>query len=179
MIFKKPKRKVNKVFIHCSANSNPQWGIEELKASHLSRGFKDIGYHFFIDFTGKIHEGRSLESVPSAQQGHNTNTIAICLHGGQNNQNDFTQKQFNSLIDLCSQINSQYNSISFHGHCEVSDKDCPVFDYKSVLKLDKNGLMQKDKIVSFDDIKEENIYKIKEPTFFDFIMLIVNAIFKK
>lgn len=180
MIFKKPKRQVNKVFLHCSANSNPKWGIEDLKESHILRGFTDIGYHYFIDFTGKIWKGRDIETTPAAQQKHNTGTIAICLHGGQNSICDFTQEQYESLFNLCDTINSKYNNITFHGHKEVeSGKDCPVFDYKKILNLDKEGFVKKEKTVSFRDIREENIYRAKEPTFFDFIMSIINAIFKK
>jgi hypothetical protein len=31
--------------------------------------------------------------------------------------------------------------IRFRGHKEVAAKACPVFDYKKVLKLNKNGYM--------------------------------------
>ena len=30
-------------------------------------------------------------------------------------------------------------NITFHGHCEVSNKTCPVFNYKNVLNLDSLG----------------------------------------
>lgn len=140
---KKPNRKVSRVFLHCSANSNAKWGIEDLKASHISRGFSDIGYHFFIDFAGKIFIGRSLETNPAAQVGHNTGTIAICLHGGQDSKADFKIEQYHILKSLCKQICEAYNNqITFHGHCEVSAKDCPVFDYKEVLSLDEKGYIQ-------------------------------------
>lgn len=140
-MFIKPKRQVKKVFLHCSANSNPNWGIEELKKSHLARGFSDIGYHFFIDFNGTIHKGRDLEIVPSAQKNYNTNSIAICLHGGLNSKDDFKDIQLNECKELCYQINDAYqNNITFHGHCEVeTSKDCPVFDYKKLLSLNEQG----------------------------------------
>ena len=140
-MFVKPIRQVKKVFLHCSANSNPNWKINDLKKSHLARGFNDIGYHFFIDFNGTIYKGRDLEIIPSAQKGYNTNSIAICLHGGLNSKNDFKEIQLNKCKELCLQINSTYNNnITFHGHCEVeSGKDCPVFDYKKLLNLNQQG----------------------------------------
>ena len=136
-IFIKPKRFVNKVFLHCSANSNPKWGINELRESHLARGFSDIGYHYFIDFEGNLFKCRPLEKIPAAQKGYNTGSIAICLHGGQNNKDDFTKEQHKTLAELCEYINNVYeNKITFHGHCEVDEhKFCPVFDYQQILNL--------------------------------------------
>jgi len=142
--FKKPKRLVNRVFIHCSANSNPKWGMKELEILHKERGFKTIGYHYFIDRKGNIFNGRLLEIDPEAQAGHNKNTIAICVHGGKNDKNDFVEEQFRSLKIICDAINTIYqNNVSFHGHCEVSTKACPVFDYKKVLGLDGNKIVIK------------------------------------
>ena len=135
--FKKPKRQVSKVFIHCSATDSLKHdNIQIITQWHLERGFNGIGYHFFIDKKGVLHKGRSLENIPASQKGHNTGSIAICVSG----LNDFTKASLSTLKALCEAINISYNNnITFHGHCEVSNKSCPVFDYKSILKLDKNG----------------------------------------
>ena len=87
-----------------------------------------------------IQTGRSLEKDPAAQKGYNKGSIAICLHGLDVNK--FNTLQFNSLIDLCHAIKDCYNiPIRFRDHTEVSAKSCPVFDYKNVLKLNKNGFI--------------------------------------
>lgn len=137
--FKKPKRHVFRVFIHCSASDNPKHDDPRvIEAWHKQRNFKEIGYHFFISKNGNIHVGRDLEKVPAAQAGNNTNTIAICVHGLL--EGNFTKDQKAALQALCGQINREYHgSVTFHGHCEVAAKDCPVFDYKEWLKLDKHG----------------------------------------
>lgn len=139
MTFTKPKRKVKKVFIHCSASDNPSHdNIKTMTEWHLQRGFKTIGYHYFISKDGIVHKGRNIELIPAAQEGNNTGSIAICLHGLDKTK--FTTEQFNSLITLCKEINDAYNGdITFHGHCEVANKSCPVFDYKAVLGLKKGG----------------------------------------
>ena len=141
MAFKKPLRPVKKVFIHCSASDNP--GHDEARVIdrwHKQRGFKGIGYHFFIRKDGTLEKGRALWKVPAAQKGHNWGSIAICLHGL--NKSLFTVEQFNTLQGLCEQINEAYKGkITFHGHKEVSPKSCPVFDYKKVLKLNKRGYL--------------------------------------
>jgi hypothetical protein len=141
-VFIKPKRPIARVFLHCSASDNPAHdNIATMTAWHLARGFATIGYHFFITKAGVILKGRDLEMVPAAQQNHNAGTIAICCHGLD--AAAFTPAQFASLRDLCAQIDDAYGvgRVTHHGHCEVSAKSCPVFDYKRVLSLDKFGRM--------------------------------------
>jgi hypothetical protein len=138
-MFNKPKREVDRVFIHCTASSNPRVTVKDIDQWHKERGWSGIGYHFFIDTAGKLNTGRNIESTPAAQAGNNTGTIAICLNG--NVVKDFNEKQFETLRQFCIEINDAYDDITFHGHCEVSTKTCPVFDYKAVLKLDKDGYL--------------------------------------
>lgn len=144
--FNKPKRRVSRVFLHCSAHDGKHTdNAETIDAWHKDRGWRGIGYHFFIRFDGTIEHGRPLNKIPAAQGGNNRGTIAICCHGGQNSKPDaFTQEQFDSLKRLCGDIDKVYSGkITFHGHKEVSRKACPVFDYRDVLSLDKKGYMKK------------------------------------
>jgi len=137
-MFTKPSRKVHRVFIHCSASDHAHHdNIETMKSWHSTRGFSDVGYHFFIQKDGTLEYGRDIEKTPAAQKGHNLNSLAICVHGLK--EENFTEAQFDTLNKLASQIEYNYENISFHGHCEVSKKACPVFNYKKVLDLDKYG----------------------------------------
>ena len=141
MNFTKPNRRIEKVFVHCSASDYPQHdNVETMRKWHLERGWQDVGYHYFIRKNGQVDIGRDIEKTPAAQVGHNRGSIAICLHGLKKEL--FTPQQFKSLVELCKQIDSAYeNQIVFRGHCEVSDKDCPVFDYRRVLGLNRFGEM--------------------------------------
>ena len=138
-MFTKPSRRIRRVFVHCSASDYPEHdNIETIRKWHLSRGFNEIGYHYFIQKNGRLSKGRDLEKTPAAQRGHNIGTIAICLHGLK--KENFTESQFDTLRQLSLQIDRSYDSdISFHGHCEVAPKACPVFDYQAVLELDTYG----------------------------------------
>jgi N-acetyl-anhydromuramyl-L-alanine amidase AmpD len=141
-IFEKPKREITKVFLHCSASNRPNHdNVEVIRSWHKQRGWSDIGYHYFIRSDGTIEKGRDIEKKPAAQAGHNTGTIAICLHGLY--PQDFTMAQYDSVYMLCKAIDDVYDDrrISFHGHSEVSPKPCPVFEYRAVLKLDNLGIM--------------------------------------
>lgn len=105
------------------------------------KGWAGIGYHYFIRKDGTLERGRDLEKIPAAQGGHNTGTIAICLHGRE--ESAFTEAQFATLRTLCEQVDKAYRGsgapITFHGHCEVSVRSCPVIDYKGVLGLSAAG----------------------------------------
>lgn len=138
--FKKPKRKVKKVYLHCSATDNPKCDNPEFiyKVHVTENGWSDIGYHYYMDKEATIFECRSLERTPAAQAPFNRDTIAICLGGLD--INNFTQQQYDALRWFCKLIDDAYEGeMEFHGHCEVSSKTCPVFDYKRVLRLDSNG----------------------------------------
>ena len=72
-------------------------GLEQLKAIqdlHQNiRGWSDIGYHFVLDQSGRLYQGRpflqgdaSLDSVPALALGahvggHNTGNIGVCMLG--------------------------------------------------------------------------------------------------
>lgn len=138
-MFQKPKRAIDRVFIHCSAASRTSVTAAEIDRWHKDRGWNGIGYHYFIRTDGTLEAGRDLEHTPAAQRGHNRHTIAICLNGLE--VSDFTEAQFATLQKLCSEINQACDGVTFHGHREVSPKSCPVFDYKRVLGLDAAGKM--------------------------------------
>ncbi|WP_216595367.1 peptidoglycan recognition protein family protein [Aestuariivita boseongensis] len=144
---------MDRVFLHCSASDNPSHdNVATIKRWHTDpkpqgRGWSDTGYHYFIRKNGILENGRPLSRTPAAQAGHNTGTIAICLHGLD--EDKFTESQFATLKNLCVEINDSYDgTLTFHGHREVASKACPVFDYKAVLKLDQFGRLGLDGTVA-------------------------------
>ena len=139
--FTKPARPVDRVFVHCSASDRPEhdsWAV--IDRWHREHGWSGIGYHFFIRKDGTLELGRDLEKTPAAQENHNLRTIAICLHGLSVDL--FTDAQMATLRGLCLDIDHAYRgALTFHGHREVARKDCPVIDYKAVLRLDSRGAL--------------------------------------
>lgn len=140
MAFVAPDREVDRVFLHCSATDQAAHDdVSVMRDWHVNgNGWSDVGYHYFIKKDGTLQAGRPLSRDPAAQAGNNRGTIAICLHGLAKER--FTKAQFDTLIGLCREINQAYSGmITFHGHCEVSSKTCPVFAYREVLGLDRHG----------------------------------------
>ena len=141
-MFARPVREVDRVFLHCSASDNPEHdNIDVVRGWHVDdKGWDDVGYHYFIRRDGTLEAGRPLEKSPAAQIGNNAGTVAICLHGLMRER--FTKAQYRTLMILASDIDDAYGGmLSFHGHCEVSSKPCPVFPYRAVLGLDSHGAM--------------------------------------
>ena len=127
-------RKINKIIVHCSAtpegrevttNDLYQWHVVE-------NGWSDIGYHFFIDLCGEVHECRPLERTGAHTKGHNFDSIGICYAGGMdkdmNPKDTRTQDQKESLEDLLCQLKGLYVVANIYGHNNFSDKACPSFD---------------------------------------------------
>ncbi len=139
MTFEKPRRRVKRVYIHCSASDHAHHDdVSVMDQWHCKRGWSEVGYHFFIKKDGELQRGRPIEKTPAAQANYNSGTIAICLHGLEKPK--FTDAQFETLRELCAEIDEAYDGkVTFHGHCEVAAKSCPVFDYREVLDLDAKG----------------------------------------
>ncbi len=141
-VFGRPRRRVDRVFLHCSASDDDTLSgdqlVETVRDWHRARDFADVGYHFLIDKLGAVLPGRDLEKTPAAQKGHNVATVAIMVHGLEN----FPRPMLDACRLICGEINEAYaGRISFHGHREVSAKACPVFDYEDLLGLDRFGRM--------------------------------------
>ena len=77
-------RTITLLIIHCSAT--PQGvalGFEDCRRDHIHhRGFRDIGYHFYLTRNGEIHRGRPLEKIGAHCLNHNRHSIGICYEGG-------------------------------------------------------------------------------------------------
>jgi hypothetical protein len=140
--FKCPERRVTRVFLHCSAWDGKVIGqklAETINEWHLANGWAGVGYHFVVDHMGGICTARSLSVTPAAQLGKdgkgNIETIAIMTNGLW----DFTADALRSTYVLCQAIDDAYKlankPVTFHGHCEIDPKPCPVYDYQALLGL--------------------------------------------
>lgn len=138
-------RLVNLIVLHCSDSDNPKHdNIETIRKWHTERGFKgpdgiedtqdDIGYHFVITKDGKLHEGRSMESIGAHVKGHNENSIGICLTGQSKSQ--FTDKQFRTARKLIDSLFRHYGlnwkNVRLHNQLDPN-KTCPNFKLSEVV----------------------------------------------
>ena len=60
----KNQRKINLIVVHCSATRvNQDFPVEALEACHKARGFKSIGYHYYITKDGVVYPCRPETEV--------------------------------------------------------------------------------------------------------------------
>ena len=127
-------RKINKIIIHCTATpEGREVTTDDLYKWHVKeRGWKDIGYHFFIDLQGCLHECRPIEQTGAHTKGQNWDSIGIAYAGGMSKdmapEDTRTEEQKDAMFDLLLRLVEAYRGVQIHGHCDFSKKACPSFD---------------------------------------------------
>ena len=72
----KNTRKISLIVIHCSATRVTQdFTFEKLEACHLARGFRSIGYHYYITKDGVIYPGRPESEIGAHARHFNAHSI--------------------------------------------------------------------------------------------------------
>lgn len=110
--------------------------IEDIHRWHKERGYAGVGYHYFIDKKGDIYVGRPIEMVGAHTQGHNKNSIGICLEGNFETEKP-KESQIDSLCELiesrCSIFSIAYDNI--YPHKYYSATACPGKNMLTITQL--------------------------------------------
>ena len=140
-------RTIDHIVIHCSATREDRsLTVAELEENHRCRGFRGIGYHYYIRKDGTVINTRALELVGAHAKGHNSHSIGICYEGGLDNEghpkDTRTPWQKHSLRVLILTLLRDYPGCRICGHRDLSPdlngngeiepeewiKACPCFD---------------------------------------------------
>ena len=71
-------RSIQYIVVHCSATrANIPFTEEQLLKCHLQRGFKCIGYHFYITRDGELHHCRPVSEPGAHVRGFNRHSIGM------------------------------------------------------------------------------------------------------
>ncbi len=136
-------RTITHIVIHCADTPAGRRVLPaDVDAWHKQRGFqrtadwrkrfnpdlKAIGYHYLIDIDGQIYTGRHPDEVGAHVQGHNANSIGICLAG----EGRYTMAQWVSLHLLVDKLLDK-SPAKLLGHRDFPgvSKTCPKFDVAS------------------------------------------------
>lgn len=140
-----PDSKVTHIVIHYSATPiEKDFTAADIDKMHRARGFKEIGYHWFIRKNGKIEMGRDLSQPGRFEQGahakgHNSNSIGICYEGGvraahpNNGFDSRTPAQTKAMIDLIDKMKARFPGAVVEGHRDMpgAATQCPGFDARA------------------------------------------------
>jgi len=130
-------RKIEKIIVHCTATpEGREVTTDDLYLWHvIDRQWSDIGYHFFIDLEGILHECRPIEKTGAHTRGHNFDSIGIAYAGGLDKngkpKDTRTNQQKIALEELLMYLKILYSRAKVYGHRDFSNKSCPSFDART------------------------------------------------
>ena len=139
---------VKYIVIHCSATrSTRDYTAEQLLRDHKTRGFRTVGYHFYIRRDGSVTQHRKLLEVGAHCRPWNRCSIGICYEGGLDvrgrAKDTRTPEQRSALRLLVHQLLKRFrNNVRICGHRDLSPdlngdgviepeewiKECPCFE---------------------------------------------------
>lgn len=131
-------RPITALVVHCSATpAGKPFRAADIDRWHREKGWAGIGYHFVIPLDGSVEPGRPLEEAGAHVEGHNRDTIAICLIGGVDASgkpaNTFKDCQFDALEMQLRALRSRFPRAKILGHRDFPGvkKACPSFDVRA------------------------------------------------
>ena len=127
---------VRYIVIHCTGTKvTNDYTVDHLMRDHLDRGFRTIGYHFYIRRDGTTTQHRKLLEVGAHAKPYNRCSIGICYEGGRDEQGRFrdtrTPKQKERLEELVIMMRKLFPNAMVVGHRDLlgaTPKLCPCFD---------------------------------------------------
>ncbi len=127
---------VKYLVIHCTATRvTKDYTCEQLLKDHKIRGFRTVGYHFYIRKDGTITQHRRLLEVGAHCRPWNRCSIGICYEGGLDAQgfpaDTRTKAQHEQLTLLLMKLQKLFPGAKIRGHRQMPQatrKACPCFD---------------------------------------------------
>ncbi len=129
-------RSIQYIVVHCSATrANIPFTEKQLLQCHLQRGFKKIGYHFYVTRDGVLHHTRPMKEMGAHALGFNLHSLAICYEGGLDEDgkpaDTRTPLQKETLLRILGELKLLFPQAKIVGHYQLSAdirKSCPCFD---------------------------------------------------
>jgi N-acetyl-anhydromuramyl-L-alanine amidase AmpD len=132
---------VQYLIVHCSATRvTKDYTEEQLLKDHKARGFRTVGYHFYIRKSGVVTPFRKLLEVGAHCRPWNRCSIGICYEGGLDANgkpaDTRTPEQAEALAALLIRLHKTFPRAKIRGHRDMPNtvpKSCPCFDVQASL----------------------------------------------
>ena len=126
--------------LHCSATRcNQDYSVLQLMRDHKARGFRTIGYHFYIRKDGTMTQHRKLLEVGAHCRPYNRCSIGICYEGGLDEHgkpcDTRTEAQTERIVELLYKLHKLFPKAKVVGHRDLpgtTPKACPCLDAHAV-----------------------------------------------
>lgn len=161
--------KIKYLIIHHTATARDKTTFSAVKRYHVSKGWGDIGYHYFITADGKVWPGRSEDTIGAHARSSNMNykSLGICLTGNFMKEVP-TYEQLQSLHDLLLKLMKKYkiSRENVLGHREVpkSATACPgdfLLEWIEKFRKEKSEVKKSPQITKVIDHLEQVINILK------------------
>ena len=127
---------VRYLVLHCSATRcDRDYPVEQLLHDHRARGFRTVGYHFYVRRDGTLTQHRRLLETGAHARPYNRCSIGICYEGGLDASGSpadtRTPEQRQRLRQLLLQLKRLFPQALVVGHRDLpgtTPKSCPCFD---------------------------------------------------
>ena len=133
----KNKRNIKFIAIHCAATKpSMEVPISRITKWHVKRGFRTVGYHYYIRRDGSLELGRPIDETGAHVKDFNSVSIGICYEGGINENGEpsdnRTEMQLKTMIKLLIELGAEYPKAVIKGHRDFPKvyKACPSFDVR-------------------------------------------------
>ncbi|NOD65750.1 N-acetylmuramoyl-L-alanine amidase [Ruegeria sp. HKCCD6109] len=140
-----PDHQVTHIVIHYSATPvEKDFTVADIDRMHRNRGFREVGYHFFVRKDGTIEMGRDLSKpgrfeVGAHSKGENRQSIGICYEGGVTEAkpnvgfDSRTPAQTAAMIGLIDKMQERFPGAIVEGHRDMpgAATQCPGFNARA------------------------------------------------
>ena len=138
--FIRSKQSISFLVLHCSdTRCDTDYPPSQMLLDHKARGFRTIGYHFYVRKDGTVTQHRKINEVGAHCRPYNRCSIGICYEGGRNEQGEpadtRTQQQTEALTHLFKQLLKEFPYALIMGHRDMrgsTPKECPCLDTRAV-----------------------------------------------
>jgi hypothetical protein len=143
-----PMRTISRITLHhegaspftATDNASVAARLEAIRKGHRRRGWADIGYHYVIDPSGRVWEGRDLrlQGAHVAQQNENNLGIMVLGNFEQQRPTNAATNRLDALVTECMRRH-RVSVRNIYTHRELAATSCPGRYLQSHLVASRAG----------------------------------------
>ena len=121
------RTKTDYIILHHTAAT--QGTVQAIHNYHMNgRGWKGIGYNFYVRKDGKIYQGRPEWAVGAHATGYNDKSIGVCAEGNFEAEK-MPEAQKKAIIELVRDLKQKYPNAQIKRHKDFAATSCPGKNY--------------------------------------------------
>ncbi len=137
-------RNVTRLVFHCTATQQSTTIESILRYWKVKKGWKNPGYHIMVTADGSWTQLQDFNRVSNGVAGINTTSLHVSYIGGVDKNgkalDNRTETQKEILETIYHTFKSKMPNLTFHGHYEFSNKDCPSFNVQDWIREIESSL---------------------------------------